>query len=181
METLFSISCHCCLYYETIFIFQALIKATKDHFGADCDFIGCRFHWKQASTQVIGFGRTKDSHYFVNGQEWSDKYFTYHTCIRHCRYIRAHFNEGEHFSKFDIFWKKYFIDTWIGLYKPNTWNIYDVLNDPNQEDILVNQTNNPLEGHNKEWMGFCLQKDLWSSLLVVGLMCLARKSGTGIM
>ena len=28
--------------------FQALIKATKDHFGADCDFIGCRFHWKQA-------------------------------------------------------------------------------------------------------------------------------------
>ena len=50
-------------------------------------------------------------------------------------------------AKLDKFWK-YFVDTWIGKYSLEDWNINGVLYN-NDDDKLINRTNNPLERFNR--------------------------------
>jgi len=48
-------------------------------------------------------------------------------------------------SSYNFFWN-YFTKTWMHDYDPLTWNLNAFEND---EDILINRTNNPLERYNR--------------------------------
>ena len=54
---------------------------------------------------------------------------------------------GEYKAKFDLYWI-YLKNTWLTFYNSTTWNVYDIINDLDSFDVLVNRTNNPLDRHN---------------------------------
>ena len=64
-------------------------------------------------------------------------------------YVRFHLMKEKDMNadlkkKFSEFWR-YFINTWTKTYDPTTWNYYGL----DDESILVNRTNNPLERYNR--------------------------------
>jgi hypothetical protein len=54
-------------------------------------------------------------------------------------------------SNFDKFWK-YFLRTWINIYDPTTWNINHIIQNKTEDEelIIINRTNNPLERFNRQ-------------------------------
>jgi hypothetical protein len=66
-------------------------------------------------------------------------------------YVRSKINEGQYSRDFDAFWA-YFKRTWLhGAINPKSWNIHHILTKEveDQDFVLINRTNNPLERHNR--------------------------------
>lgn len=64
-------------------------------------------------------------------------------------FIRSVFNEGQYTVQFNLFWK-YFGAVWIKRYPPNLWNINGYRRVEDEEGIIINRTNNPLERFNRK-------------------------------
>ena len=61
------------VYIMKLFLVSSFNKSNEGSFWCRLRFHRLPFPLEAGySTQVIGFGRTKSSNYFVNGQEWSD-------------------------------------------------------------------------------------------------------------
>jgi hypothetical protein len=130
---------------------QGIINALKDQFKKPV--VGCEFHWKQAiRRKLLELGVPRENVSELVGPNGLLHLLTEIPISdiekKGIPYIRAHYNEGQHSSKFDSFWK-YFVDTWMIKYDPEDWNIHGIGND----DVILNRTNNPLESFNKQLNG----------------------------
>jgi hypothetical protein len=135
---------------------KGLINALKDQFQKPV--VGCEFHWKQAiRRKLLELNVPRDK---ISDLMDANGLINLLTTIpieeiesKGIPYIRARFNEGQHKSKFDTFWK-YFVATWMTQYNPEDWNINRGRNNDLSEEDILNRTNNPLERFNRKMNGY---------------------------
>ena len=127
---------------------QSLIKALKHQFPA-APAILCLFHWKQAiRRKLLSFHTPLHIIHQMIGKNGVLTVIPVNEIItKGIPYCRSKINETGHTAKLDKFWK-YFVDTWMGKYSPEDWNINGVIYN-NDDDKLINRTNNPLERFNR--------------------------------
>jgi hypothetical protein len=131
---------------------RGLINAVQDHFP-DNPLVGCEFHWKQAiRRKLLDLRIPKD---IISRLVDPEGLLNILTVIPineiECKgipYIRAHFDEGGHTDKFDVFWN-YFANQWMNMCDPNCWNINGIIDGETAEGRMINRTNNPLERFNR--------------------------------
>lgn len=67
-------------------------------------------------------------------------------------YVRSKTDERSYPEIWEEFWE-YFQNTWLVMYDPSSWNINGCLDTDtyklDEEEILINRTNNPIERYNK--------------------------------
>ena len=129
---------------------QVVLNAVEANFPS-VPVIGCVFHWKQAlRRKLLAYHIPKDVISRLMGPDGLINILT-HCPIEEIEtkgvpYIRHYFDEGDYESSFDSFWK-YFLETWMKRFKPAQWNINSHTND---NDDVINRTNNPLERFNRK-------------------------------
>lgn len=133
---------------------QSLIKAIKDQFPSATPVL-CLFHWKQALKRKLktDFKLPDDVVRKLIGKNGLLDMLTV-IPIREIDefgipYIQSKMIEDEanYGAQLSSFWK-YFRRTWITMYDPKDWNVHDVVSN-NDEDFMINRTNNPLERYNR--------------------------------
>jgi hypothetical protein len=129
---------------------QALLNAVEANFPA-VPIVGCVFHWKQAlRRKLLARGIPRDIVSNLMGSDGLINILTHCPIeeieIKAIPYIRHHFNEGDYKDSFDSFWK-YFLDTWMKMFKPQHWNVNAFTEGT---DDVINRTNNPLERFNRK-------------------------------
>jgi hypothetical protein len=132
---------------------RGLHNAVQEHFP-DSPLVGCKFHWKQAlRRKLIDLRVPKD---IISRLVDPDGLINILTVIpiediesKGIPYIRAHFDEEGHTSKFDAFWK-YFRSQWIHICDPNSYNINGILEGETPEGRMINTTKKTLERYNRK-------------------------------
>ena len=129
---------------------QGLLSAVEANFPST-PVVGCVFHWKQAlRRKLLAYRIPKDMISELMSADGLINVLTHCPIedieVKAVPYIRDKFHEGDYKANFDSFWK-YFLDTWMKLFKPEHWNINAY--SQNSDDV-INRTNNPLERFNRK-------------------------------
>ena len=135
---------------------QSLIKSLKHQFPS-APAILCLFHWKQAiRRKLLSFHVPLNIIHQMIGKNGFMNILTVipvdEIISKGIPYVRSKIDETGQKAKLDKFWK-YFIQTWMVRYSPEDWNINGAIYN-NDDDKLVNRTNNPLERFNRTLNNF---------------------------
>jgi len=130
---------------------KALIKAVKEEFQRDnVPLKACEFHWKQClRRKLLEFGVKSDAVSKIMSKDGYIDILLYipvdEIVSKGIPFVRSKIDECPFQSAYNSFWN-YFIKIWMNDYDPRTWNLNAF---QEEEDILINRTNNPLERYNR--------------------------------
>jgi hypothetical protein len=127
---------------------RPLVQAVTEQFP-ETTLAGCLFHWKQAlrrKLSKLGIPEIQMSLVMQGGMLDLLRVVPQHGINATICYLRRKIPEGEHTSKWDLFWD-YFRQIWINGYDFELWNESEALA---RGIDCSNKTNNCLENLNRQ-------------------------------
>lgn len=132
---------------------KALISAVSKRYEK-VKIVGCLFHFKQSLRRRLVQEKIDDSDIkelmSSSGVELLTIIPVTDVVTFGIPYLKSKHVDKLNLPNYRRFWA-YFEKTWLLMYDPKLWNVYDTLKDASEDDAIkiVCRTNNPLERYNK--------------------------------